>query len=225
MKNTLFILGLLIPVLSNAQMTREQAKAMVYQTPTLEEERKTHPNACHFYKTAADYYADKPLENVDWRPYSYTMLAGTEKLEVINNGKTDKVKFAELPADWVTDESGVLMRRYNGKLYSVVVDGPLSYYVQFKNGDAYKANNGQWIFGLSSEDKFFDFYSETLNGEIKKMDDKVLEKYLETYNLSQQYKADKPKREMKDTVNGYKSKQVNRDVKYIGLINEQLAKK
>lgn len=55
------------------------------------------------------------------------------------------------------------------------------------------------------------------------MSDKAFKVYLEKYNLNDQYEADKIKREKKDSVNDYHSKEINKLLKYMKLINAKIA--
>ena len=66
------------------------------------------------------------------------------------------------------------------------------------------------------------YFAEEWDGELKKFKEKRLEEYLEKYNLLEEYKNDKPKREMKDDVNGYFNKTVQWRIKYFNLLNKKM---
>jgi hypothetical protein len=208
------------------QMTREEARAKYLTKPTIEGIRKDHTNACFFYKTADDYYNNNPVKNMEWVPYSYSMILGSEKFEVINNGNKEKVKISESGYDWMSNENGMLMRKFDKDFYIVVLNGPLCYYVQYQYGNVVEHSDGTYYFSSSLSDrKFFDFYSETLKGDVIKWKDKVLDTYLEQFGLMQQYKDEKIKREMRDSVDDYMSKEKNKLVKYLKMVNLKLTKK
>ena len=224
MKKTLIAIILLLASFAHAQMTREQFKEKFLTKKTAKETRKITPNACNFYNSAEDYYNNIPIEDVEWDGYNYATFFDAEKIKLIKNGKEELTKVSDLPYDWVSSNHGILMRKFNGVLYQIVVNGPICYYVRFDYGTVTPMKDS-YFFLRNNADKFFDFYSETLKGEIKEMNEKVMDKFLEQYGLEEQYKNDKIKREMKDSVNGYMTKQKNKLIKYINLINEKLSNK
>lgn len=65
-------------------------------------------------------------------------------------------------------------------------------------------------------------YSLGWNGQIKKYKEKVLESYLDKYNLRKEYEANRPRWEFKDTVNGYFNKYMAWQIKYVRLLNEKM---
>ena len=221
MKKIILVLLLLTGTLAHAQMTRDQAKAMYFTKKTPAEMRATFPNACYFYNSLEDYNHNKPISDVEWDPYSYSMTLGAEKITVKNKGNEEKVKIKELPYNWVTTSDGTLMRKYDGVLYQIVVNGPICYYIRFKHGD-FSGSKNNYSFSRNNDDKFFDFYSQTINGEILEMNNKVMEDLLEKHSLLEQYKSEKIKREMRDNVNDYLTKEKSKLVKYIHLINEKM---
>ncbi len=223
MKN-IFLIVLLLFCCDALSQTREEVKASFMTKPTIEGIRKTHPNACYFYASASDYYANKPSENIEWVPYSYSMILGSTKIEMIRDGKSEKTKLNSTGFDWMSNERGMLMRKYQDEFYIVALNGPLCYYVQYQFGDISIIDENNYYASLSSPDnKFFSFYSETFDGDLIKMSDKAFKVYLEKYNLNDQYEADKIKREKKDSVNDYHSKEINKLLKYMKLINAKIA--
>jgi hypothetical protein len=84
-----------------------------------------------------------------------------------------------------------------------MVEGPLCYY-------ALRVDNASR------------YYSETITGEMKKFKEKTFKKMLDQHGLGKKFEKDKPKREMKDTVNGYFNKQISWHIKYFHLLNEKL---
>jgi hypothetical protein len=73
--------------------------------------------------------------------------------------------------------------------------------------------------------KYFEYYSETLKGDVKSWSDKLFRQYLKQFNLEEQFENEKVKREMKDSVWGFESKKLNKRLKYLKIINEKLAVK
>jgi len=65
-----------------------------------------------------------------------------------------------------------------------------------------------------------EYYSMTIRGDIEKLKEGDFKKMLETKNLKQNFEKDKPKREFKDTVDGYLCKLTRRTVKYVRLYNQ-----
>jgi hypothetical protein len=205
-----------------AQQTRAEVKAALFADPSIEAKRKLAPNACYIYKTAEDYYNNKPIENSGWKPWQST----NKKVDIVKDGTTVETKTSEMGDVWYSNSQGLLMRFFDKNLYTVVVNGPICYYVQFNYGEVYKDSENNLQFSSSpSSGKYFDFYSETLNGEIIKWSDKMFEKYLKQFGLEEKYNSEKIKREMKDTVMGYETKKLNKMLKYLSLINEKLSKK
>jgi hypothetical protein len=191
---------------------------------TIEDYRAVYPKAGHFYKSSEDYYNDKPVENIDYLPNSWSSGVGGTRIKVDRNGKVARERVSDLTEYWISTEYGMLMRCYEKDFYIVVINGPFCYYVKFLSGEAYFTTDGKIHLSTNFEGKFFAFYSLTLTGEIKKMDEKFLIKYLDKLGLGTQYKNDKIKREMKDTVAGYFFKKVMKNIQYIYLANEESAK-
>jgi hypothetical protein len=170
-----------------------------------------------FYNSYQDYLDKKPIPGID------VYGVGLGSVEVKNNGIPEKFKDTKLPSAFFTNSNGMLMRAFEDYMYYVLVDGPLCYYLKRVEGIVNITPQGQFSYSRNyRDDVTFDYYSETTSGEIKKLKDKVLDSYLEKYNLTAQYKSDKPKREMEDNVDDYKSKLKNRTAKYIKLINEKM---
>lgn len=182
-----------------------------------------------FYNSVEDYQNKKPLDGYEIQANSWRMVMGSESFEVKENGTSDRKKLSKLPADLFT-YGGSLMRRYDGHCYYVLIAGPVCYYILkneaevYGNGSQFFVShipnidaNGRDIGGTPS-----DYYSETITGEINKLKSKVLEKYLTQYALLESYEKDKPKREAKDSKDAYFTKEVNRVVKYLLLINEKM---
>jgi hypothetical protein len=171
-----------------------------------------------FFNSYQDYKDHKPIAGIT--------VNQVEKgsVEIINNGKTERVKPSKLPSTIFTNINGMLMRVFDNDIYYVIVDGPLCYYVKRSESQVGYSGPGQLSVTRNSPDDFaaVDYYSETITGEIKKLKDKVLDEYLEKYNLKSQYDKDDVKREAKDSVDGYKSKLKTKIAKYVKLINEKM---
>lgn len=182
-----------------------------------------------FYASIDDYNNNKPISGYD----IVSSISGSENFKVkTNGGEAEKMKVSKFPSDFFTYD-GVLLRRFDGNSYYVLVNGSLCYYLMKNEADVFKAKvkgevryivnrventdaQGNYISKTPS-----DYYSEKLTGEISKLKEKVLEKYLTQYALLDSYEKEKPKREAKDNVNGYHSKEVAHKVKFINTINEK----
>lgn len=182
-----------------------------------------------FYATLEDYKNNKFIEGYEISSSSWRMTLGSESFEVKQNGTSDRKKLSALPSD-LFKYNNCLMRRYEGHCYYVLVAGHISYYILKNEAEAYGNNNVFMIahipnFNAEGKDVAGnpdDYYSETINGEIKKLKNKTLEAYLTQHNLLSDFEKDKPKREFKDSKDSYTTKEVNRIVKYLVMINEKL---
>ena len=170
-----------------------------------------------FFKTYEDYKSDKPVEGI-----KVNNCQGTS-VEYIENGTKQKCKASKLPYSWFCNNEGMLMRVFDGDLFYVVADGAICFYIKVGDGTVSKPDNSDYIIGGKFSDSYpSEYYSLTPNGVIEKLKDKVLEEYLEKYNLTSQYENDpKYKREMKDCVMCWANKKTNKKIKYIKLINEK----
>ncbi|MEO8085299.1 MAG: hypothetical protein ABI763_00685 [Bacteroidota bacterium] len=86
----------------------------------------------------------------------------------------------------------------------------------------YKREDGSLCFGRNSLDKFFDYHSETLTGELVLMSDKYIETKLKENDFLDQYKNDKLTREAKDNIDEYRTKVFHKYIKYFNLLNEKM---
>lgn len=180
---------------------------------------QTKPNDdSKFFNSYQDYKDHKPIAGITVNQVEKTSV------EINNNGKTERVKASKLPSAFFTNINGMLMRVFDNDIYYVIVDGPLCYYIKRSESQVGYSGPGQLSVTRNSPDDFAaaDYYSETINGEIKKLKDKVLDEYLEKANLKSQYEKDDVKREAKDSVDGYKSKLKTKTAKYVKLINEKI---
>ncbi len=156
-----------------------------------------------FYASVEDYKNEKPMEGYSivkdsWR---HILGAGTI-LKVLTGNVEEKKKLKELPSIYFTYNNWFI-RVWDNEMYIVIVEGSLCYYA------AYAANNVQYL-------------SETITGELIKFSEKTFNKYLKKYDLLDNYEKDKPKREFKDDVNDYFNRTVERNKKYVVLINEKI---
>ncbi len=163
-----------------------------------------------FYKTLEDYMNDKPMEGVRIKngSFSWTTFSGADFKLIDDAGNLTKEKSKNLPAEIFTYKRDnfsepFVMRIIDNKPYIVLAAGKLNYYSLY----------------LEQQQRF---YSEGWDGELKKFKGRELEDYLEKYNLLEDYKKDKPKREMKDDVNGYFNKTIFWQVKYFNLLNKKM---
>jgi hypothetical protein len=223
MKNISTIILLLISGVAFSQ----EAKDLEIMTAATDADkvnvyRKYYPNACYVYKTLEDYYKNNPIPNMEWHDWN----SGT-KVEVVRDGKTEKVRPSDLSDYWYSDQNGLLVRNFLNTLYRVVVEGPICYYVQVGNGEVSKENDSTFTFSPSpgASDKFFEYYSRTIKGDLKSDFDKLLEKYLKEYKLLDQYNAERVERNTEDDVWTVESRRINKKLKYLRIINSRLATK
>lgn len=163
-----------------------------------------------FYKSLQDLIDDKPIKGVRIKngSYSWTVIGGSDFKLIDDAGNLKKEDAKDFPSDIFTykrsnDDSPMLIRIIDKSPYIVLVAGKLSFYSLY----------------LTQNELYF---AEEWDGELKKFKEKRLEEYLEKYNLLEEYKNDKPKREMKDDVNGYFNKTVQWRIKYFNLLNKKM---
>ena len=164
-----------------------------------------------FYRTFDDYVNDKPIKGVRIKngSFGWKVFGGGAEYKLIDDaGNLKKENSKDLPSDIFTYKKDnasepYLMRIIDKSPYIVLVAGKLNYYSLY----------------LEQQQRF---YSEGWNGELQKFKEGDLKEYLEKYDLLEDYKKDKPKREFKDDVNGYFNKTVNWQIKYFNLLNEKM---
>jgi hypothetical protein len=170
--------------------------------------------------------SNKYVEDMRMEPGSYTMIMGSRDIKIDKKGKVEKVNLKDLSDYFISDQNGMCMRVYDADLFIVVIEGPYCYYFRDADANVHKSDDGTFSISRTDPEKLpMTFYSETIKGPIEKNADKKLEDLLKQYNLEDQYKKEKPKREMKDSVDEYNSKEKNRDIKYYIMINDIIAKK
>jgi hypothetical protein len=184
-------------------------------------------NAQNFYKSIADYNAGKPMENVMVASGSWRMVMGRETVELEKDKTTERTKLSNLPSELFT-YNGKLMRVYDGHLYYVLVEGKYCYYVM-KNESQVTGNcpsffiyhevqldpNGKDIGNVR------DYFSESITGEIDKLKNKKLKDFLKEKGLDTQFDTEEPKREKKDSKDSFISKEINRNAKFIAVLNSK----
>lgn len=184
---------------------------------------KIDSRARKFYKSFDDYKADKAIEGIKLKELYFF---GTT-IEIENNGKIEKIKESKNPYSWFCDTEGLLMRVVDGTLYYVLTEGPICHYVKKEQAwVGYNIVNGAFdgvlLYSPTGNEPYKEYYSETINGEVKQFKDKMFDELLEKYGLKEQYEADKLKREMKDSVMDYKNKEWRKRLKYKKLINDKM---
>ncbi len=163
----------------------------------------------HFYKTLQDYIDDKPIQGVRIKTRSFSSIPGKMSFKLIDDaGNVTKESTKDLPSDLFTYKSDeysapYIVRIIDKKPYIVLAVGKLNYYSLY-----YEQQSR--------------YYSEGWDGKLQKFKENDLEEYLEKYNLLEDYKNDKPKREFKDDVNGYFNKTLNWQIKYFNLLNKKM---
>lgn len=175
-------------------------------------------HAKKFFKSYEDYLADTPIEGVkliELKPSS---------LKYSDNGTDQKVKASKLTYNWFCNEDGILMRVFDGDIYYVVVDGPISFYIKRNEGTVVKPDKQDYNIGGELSDSYpKEYYSLTPNGPIEKLKESILEEYLDKYNLRKNYDTDPAyKREARDCVMCWQNKKTNNQIKYIKIINSKM---
>ncbi len=170
-------------------------------------DQKAHGN---FYKTLQDYLDDKPIKGTRIKngSFNWTVVTGTDYKLIDDEGNIKKEDAKNLPSELFTYKSDnysspFLVRIIDKKPYIVLAAGKLCYYSLYQE----------------QQDRFF---AEGWDGELMKFKEKDFEEYLAKYNLLEDYKKDKPKRERDDSVNGYFNKTVNWQIKYFNLLNAKM---
>lgn len=180
-----------------------------------------------FFNSYEDYQQNKSVDGVKLKEMS--QYGSTVKIE--KDGKTEEYKDSKIPYTWFCNNQGMLMRVFNGKVYYVIIEGAVTYYVksiEAWTGYTYNTSTNEMrteiMFIPNPNEIFKEYYSVTPTSEILVFKDKMFNEYLEKYGLKEQFEADKVKREMKDTVLDYKNKEWQKRVKYKKLINEKIKK-
>lgn len=157
-----------------------------------------------FYASYEDYLAGKYIQGWELVYNSWLQdFGGKESIKVIHNGSTDRSKLGDLPSELYKFEN-VLHRTFKGECYTVYLVGPICLYTTIGT--------------------FVEYYSSGIAGEIKKVTKKYFEQLLKEHNLLDQYKAENIKREFKDTPYSYDTKFIEKDIKYLKIINQNLNK-
>jgi hypothetical protein len=155
-----------------------------------------------FFASYEDYKNDKFIGGYEIVDYSWVAnFAGKESLKIITGGKTDRKKLAELPSELYTYDNK-LNRTFGGDCHIVLHTGTICLYA--------------WI-----GDNRGEYYSEGITGELKTFTQKYLDKLLSDHGLLESYKEDKLKRERRDTPSSYFRKTVEKDIKYLKLMEPQ----
>lgn len=163
-----------------------------------------------FYKNLNDYINDKPIQGVRIKngSFSWTAFGGADFKLIDDAGNITKEDSKDLPSEIFTYKKDnfsdpYIMRIMDKKPYIVLAAGKLNYYSLYLEQQAR-------------------YYSEGWDGKLEKFKENDLEDYLKKYNLLEDYKNDKPKREFKDDVNGYFNKTINWQIKYFNLLNKKM---
>jgi hypothetical protein len=161
-----------------------------------------------FYKTLEDYINDKPIQGVRIKngSFSYNIVGGSKFKLIDEQGNLKKEDTEEFPSEIFTYKGSnfsdpYIMRLVDKKPYIILAAGYYCYYALY----------------IEQQQRFM---AEGFDGELKKFKEGRFEDILEKYNLVADYKKDKPKREMRDDVNGYFNKIVNWQIKYFIKLNK-----
>ena len=170
-------------------------------------DQKAHGN---FYASLQDYVDDKPIKGTRIKngSFSWSVIKGTDYKLIDDEGNIKKEDAKNLSAELFTYKKDnfstpMLMRLIDNKPYIILVAGKMCYYSLY----------------LEQENRF---YAEGWDGKLMKFKENDFEDYLAKYNLLEDYKKDKPKREMKDDVNGYFNKIITWQIKYFNLLNTKM---
>lgn len=171
-----------------------------------------------FFKSYEDYVAGTPIDGVKLKELKESSFKYTE------NGTDQKVKASKSPYAWFCNEDGILMRIFDGDIYYMLVDGPISFYIKVSDGKVWKPDCCDYNIGGNLSNSYPPEYcSLTPNGPIEKLKENFLDEYLTKYNLKTAYDKDpKYKREARDCVMCWQVKKSNKQIKYIKLLNEKM---
>lgn len=163
-----------------------------------------------FYKTLEDYINDKPIQGVRIKngSFSWTAFSGADFKLIDDAGNIKKEDSKDLPSEIFTYKRDnfsdpYIMRIIDKKPYIILAAGYYCYYSLY----------------IEQQNRYM---AEGFDGELKKFKEGRFEELLEKYNLLEDYKKDKPKREFKDDVNGYFNKIINWQIKYFNLLNKKM---
>jgi hypothetical protein len=169
------------------------------------------------YNSYEDYVACKPVPGVEYN--------GSEKkfmyaVEIVENGVKKTVKDKDLTYNWFT-EKGFLMRVFDHEIYYVLANGNICFYVKAKQASIYRRSADDISISYNDMEKYKDYYSDGINGEIKVLKGQYFEGLLEKNGLLEQYKADKPKHGIKEDDMTYYHRQYVWEVKYKKLVSQK----
>ena len=179
----------------------------------------TTNNSCNkkFYKSYEDYKSGVAVEGVNVVRQEYTVIYYTQ------NGTEERVGPNKLPYYWFCNQEGTLMRVVGNKLYYVLVDGAVCFYIPADETNVSKrSNKGDYSINSAFVATYpAEFYSLTPNGEIERLRGKTVNQLLEKYGLTAQYEADEEyKKEWgKDSQLDILNKRSNKIIKYMRIMN------
>jgi hypothetical protein len=157
-----------------------------------------------FFASYEDFLANKYIGGYEIEDYSWTRsFGGSESFKIKYNGSSDRKKVSELPA--LLTYKNTLHRSYDGDCYMVLYPGKTALYAWI--GD----NSGIYT-------------SDGITGAVKRFSQKDFEKRLKDQDLLKQYKDDQPKRQMRDTPSSYYTRVIERDIKYLKILDEGLSR-
>lgn len=159
-----------------------------------------------FYKTMEDLLNDKPIAGYEIVSNSLTYFEifgnSKESFIVIVNGQSEKLELSRLPSELYKYE-GNLYRTFDKSCYLILEVGHYCYYVLQHENNVRK-------------------YSESITGDMNKFKEKWFEAELKKYELLEEYKNEKPRKEKNETGDAWLTKIVSREIKYFKLLNEKL---
>lgn len=173
------------------------------------------------YKNYEDYTANKPIEGYSVVKGSFVMNFGAKSFKLNNNGKLKQTNLKKFPSPlFIQEKGGMLMRIFDNQLYYVIASGAICLYINNAQGRVYIDDENNYIFsfpytGLEPKN----YYSETITGEIKKLNNKILKGLLEEKGLLADFENEKPILKGTHNSDDIKTKKMVRIIKYIKLIN------
>jgi hypothetical protein len=220
MKNIISLIFLLVNAMAFSQSKLEETKNIMASADSAKADsfRKLYPNACYIYNTAEDYYNNNPIPNMEWHVWN----SGSQ-IEIARYGHNDMERLSEVSNFWYSDQNGFLVRNFQNRLYRVVVDGPMCYYVEVFNGEVYKDTDTTFYFSPSpGSGKYFEYYSMSVKSDLKVWSDKIFENYLKDFGLYDQYKSEIVPRYTKDSVWDLETRRINKKLKFLRMVNAKL---
>lgn len=211
--------ALMVGAQTPAQMQKMQA-AMDAKKPAGADALPTDNGRPHrtperVFATYEDMVADKPIDGITLDLTNYKgYQKKSETIALVENGTTREVDIKDVNYWGFTGSDGGVRRIFEGESYSCWALGDKHCYYQGRRN--YNMETGNYYMR--------DWVSAGPNAPIEE-GKRLCEDIIEASSFKDAFKKAKPKREMKDSVNGYQEKQMMWYVDFINRINGESAVK